>query len=95
MSALKPIRSTTMAPDESDTTQPAATDLLPCPFCGGPAVDRACGHGRRYVGCDACEIGLSYNVATAGYRLAPPFGVRERAAWNCRTDLPKPKAVQP
>lgn len=54
------------------------TDLLPCPFCGNPAVD-----GTKYgetIGCPLCEIWLETSESW-NRRAAPvqPAGLRERA----------------
>lgn len=60
-------------------------ELLPCPFCGGPAEwqigEYGDGHPMRYIACRDCEA------------MAPAVGRQEWAenaaiaAWNRRTDL--------
>lgn len=56
----------------------ATTKLLPCPFCGGEAVEKVTGpaHSRKYeVVCSVCGC-------KTGKTVASPCHVR---AWNART----------
>jgi len=54
-------------------------ELLPCPFCSGPAEKKITdGPNRGFIGCFKCNIGTPFNV---------PYGDHEVEAWNTRTNI--------
>lgn len=62
-----------------------AEELLPCPFCGGPAEKRLTdGPKRGFIGCFTCMIGLPFNA---------PYGSAEIAAWNSRNSAQEQSIV--
>lgn len=68
-------------------------DLLPCPFCGGKAMNDT--HIQR-TGCPRCGTWFSWCdvVMNRGYTCVARSVEREAAAWNTRTQSAELSALR-
>jgi len=67
------------------------TELLPCPFCGGPAELEEVDGGGWSVGCEEKPLSVHYCM---GYQSLTSFATKREAisAWNTRTQLDELRA---
>jgi hypothetical protein len=66
-----------------DSPNTADIELLPCPFCGGPAELEEIDSGSWSVGCEEKVLSVHYCM---GYQSLTSFATKREAiaAWNTR-----------